>query len=227
MSDNERLFLVLPFRGSRNYLHSTDIYPALLELIRALFGVNAYVDSLTLRSPFACGIQVTFEAPVVSSGSFRVRHGSECIFAWLVETERPITHRNHSDLPDVTSCAISGPGFAHISEPLPKQAPLDVLVSLMKLVSNQVSQGHWWLCQICLDTPLIAVYPLEVRIHRNLGARCLVFNIMQQNQSIGSARFMLENADFWESIRVSTLRASPAAKASSNPSATPPSYRRH
>jgi hypothetical protein len=207
----EQHFLDLPFRGSRNYLHSTDIYPALMELIRAEFGVNAYVDSLTLRSPFACGIQVTFEAPSVSSGSFRVRCNSECTFAWLVETQRPITLRNPSDLPSVTNCAISGPGFALVSEPPPRQAPLDILVSLMKLVSSQVSEGHWWLCQISLDTPLIAVYPLEVRIHRNLGGRCLVFNIMQQNQFIGSARFMLENAIFWESIRVSTLRTFPTA----------------
>jgi hypothetical protein len=213
MLGNEQHFLDLPFRGSRNYLHSTDIYPALMKLIRAQFGINAYVDSLTLRSPFACGIQVTFDAPPLSSGSFRVRHGSEYTFAWLVETERPITHRNHSDLPAVTNCAISGPGFARLSEPPPRQAPLDLLVSLMKLVSSQVSQGHWWLCQISLDTPLIAVYPLEVRIHRNLGARCLVFNIMQHNQSIGSARFMLENANFWESIRVSALRTFPTAKA--------------
>ena len=196
MLGNEQNILDLPFRGSRNYLHSTDIYPALMELIRAPFGINSYVDSLTLRSPLAFRIQVTFEAPSVSSGSFRVRHGSECTLAWLVETEQPITHRNPSDLPDVTNCAISGPGFARLSEPPPRQAPLDLLVSLMKLVSSQVSQGHWWLCQINLDTPLIAIYPLEVRVHRNLGARCLVFNIMQQNQFTGSARFMLENANF-------------------------------
>ena len=213
MLGNEQNILDLPFRGSRNYLHSTDIYPALMKLIRAQFGINAYVDSLTLRSPFACGIQVMFEAPSVSSGSFRVRCGSECTFAWLVETERPIRNRDSSDLPGVTNCAISGPGFARLLEQPPRQAPLDVLVSLMKLVSSQVSQGHWWLCQISLETPLIAVYPLEVRIHQNLGARCLVFNIMQQNQFIGSARFMLENAIFWESIRVSSLRTAPTAEA--------------
>jgi hypothetical protein len=213
MSGNGQHLLDLPFRGARSYLHSTDIYPALMKLTRAEFGVNAFVDSLTLRSPFACGIQVTFEAPSLTSGTFRVRHGSDCTFGWLVETKRPITNRNPTDLPSVTNCAISGPGFARLSEPLPRQAPLDVLVSLMKLVSSQVSRGHWWLCQINLDMPLIAVYPLEVRIHRNLGARCLVFNITQQHQFIGSARFMLENAVFWESIRVSTLRTVPTAEA--------------
>jgi hypothetical protein len=189
----EDLILDLPFKGDRDYLHSTDIFPALMELVRGRFGPQAQVESLTLRRPLRHGIQVLFEPTAVSSGSFRVRHHSECCYGWLVETDRPVTRRTPLDLPVVSAVAVSGQGSARILQPLQGSEALDVVVGLMKLVACQVDPRHWWLSQLNLDAPLTESFPIEVRILQNLGGQFLVLEILQASMTIGSARCMLEH----------------------------------
>ncbi len=190
----ENLILELPFKGARDYLHSTDILPALMELAYDQFGPQTWVSSLTIRRPFRSGIQVTFELPEVSSGSFRVRHGCENIPGWLLETGKPVTRRIPYDTSPLSAAAVSGSGYARILEPLPGFRVLDVLVGLMKLVSAQVNRRQWWLCQLNLDAPLAEIFPVEVRIRNNMGGKFLVYDILQSGAVIGSARVMLEDA---------------------------------
>jgi hypothetical protein len=184
--------LDIPFKGRRTYLHSTDIYPALMEMAHAEFGPQSFIDSLTLRRPFSTSIRATFEPQARTNGSFRVRHSSGYSEGCLLETETAIARRNPRDLPAVSDLVVSGPGFARIEEPPPGYANLDVAVSLMKYLADKVEQRHWWLCQLNFDSPLTD-YPLEVRVHQNLCGTCIVFHVVQRNTVIGSGRFMVDN----------------------------------
>jgi hypothetical protein len=190
----QELILDLPFKGARNYLRFADIVPALIEVVHERFG-GAQVDSVTLRRPFRNEIEVSFEPSLAASGSFRVRHGSESIPGWLLETDRPVTRRVAFDSSPLSAAAISGHGFARILKPVPGHTQFDMLVGLIKLVTDQVDPRHWWLCQLNLDTPLTEALPVEVRILRNLGGLFLVFNIVQRGVSIGSARSILETTN--------------------------------
>jgi hypothetical protein len=194
MVSNSNSLLDLPFKGTRDYLHSTDVLPALIELCHDRFGLQAHVESLTIRRPLGHAILVSFEPSDLSAGSFRVRHGSEITTGWLLETDRPVNGRNPIDVPSVSSSAVSGPGFARLLQPLPNCVIFDLIVGLMKLVLNQVTPGHWWLCQIHLDTPLTEAFPIEVRVRRHIGGQFLVFDIIQADRPIGSARAILDHS---------------------------------
>ena len=63
MSDPQTCKLDLPFKGSRTYLRFADIFPALIELAREHVGLQAQMESLTIRKPFTHVIQVMFEQP--------------------------------------------------------------------------------------------------------------------------------------------------------------------
>lgn len=192
----ENLILELPYKGGREYLHSTDLYPALMEMAHESFGPQAWVDGLTLRRPFRNAIQVSYEHPAASSGSFRIRHDSESVSGWLLETDRPVTRHIPYDTSPLSAAASSGSGYARILEALPGFAVLDMLVSLMKLVSAQVDRRQWWICQLNLDTPLAEIFPVEVRIRNNLAGKFLVYDILQAGIVIGSARGILEDAKY-------------------------------
>jgi hypothetical protein len=188
----QKLALDVPFKGARNYLRFADILPALIEVVHERFGCEAQVASVTLRRPFHNEIEFSFEPSAAASGSFSVRHGSESIPGWLLETDRPVTRRVSFDSFPLSAAAISGPGFARILEPVPEHTQFDIVVGLIKLVTGQVDPRHWWLCQLSLDTPLTNSFPLEVRILHNLGGLFLVFEIVQRGVPIGSARGILE-----------------------------------
>lgn len=194
MPDGRKLILDLPFKGDREYLRFADIFPALADVALDRFGPQAWVDSLTIRRPFKCIIQVSFEPVEVSSGSFRIRNSSQSISGWLLETDRLVTRRIPYDTSPLSAAAVSGSGYARILEALPGFPVLDVLMGLMRLVCAQVDRRHWWLCQLNLDAPLAEIFPVEVRIRHNLGGTFLVYDILQAGTVIGSARVMLEGA---------------------------------
>jgi hypothetical protein len=192
---SEDLQLDLPFKGERKYLHSTDIYPALVDIARNRFGSEAWVDALTLRRPLTNVLQATFETATEFAGTFSLRKGSESIPGWLLDTGRPVTRRVPYDTSPIMAAAISFPGGARIVEPLPGFRMIDMVIGLMRIVINQVDTRRWWLCQLNLETPLAAVSPIQVCIQRNLGGRFLIMKIEQCGVVIGSARGILGNSD--------------------------------
>ena len=68
----------------------------------------------------------------------------------------------------------------------------DVLAGLMKQVGAQVDSHFWWLCQMNLERPLAEVYPLGIQIRHILGGRCIVFDILQADALVGTARFIAD-----------------------------------
>jgi hypothetical protein len=191
--ENEGHLLDLPFKGSRDYLHSTDIFPGLTELVRNRFGSQAWVDSLCIRRPFRNSIFASFAESPSATGSFRVRHHSKTVPGWLIPTNRPVTRRVPFDASEVTASAIIGMGSAKILEPVPGFTEFEIFVALMRELARNVDPGQWWFCQLNLSTPLSDRCPMEVRICRTLGGRFLVYELLQANSCVGSARIMLDN----------------------------------
>lgn len=191
--DSQNIYLDIPFKGSRTYLRFADIFPALIELAWVQFGVDAQVESLTIRKPFTHVIQVLFEQPPLFSATFKIRNGAEEISGWLVETDQPVPERVPLDAAPLTRAIVSGPGFAGVPCAVAGHTAFDVLAGLMKQVGERVDSHFWWLCQMNLATPLTEAYPLGVRVRRNLGERCLVFDIVQADVPIGTARFIADS----------------------------------
>lgn len=188
--------LDLPFKGSRNYLHSTDIYPALVELVREQIGSDAWVSSLCLRRPFRNRILASFENSDAATGSFGIRNESNTITGSLTETRMPVTRRIPFDSSVVTASALLGSDSAEILHPSPGLTPLETFMGLMKLLANEVNPGQWWLCQINLDALISHAYPLKVHVSRNVEGEFLVFQLIQAGSRIGSARSMFDRGTF-------------------------------
>jgi hypothetical protein len=167
-----------------------------MEVAHESIGPQAWVHSLTIRRPFRRIIQVSFDPVEVYSGSFRIRDGGQDIPGWLLETDRQVTRRIPYDTSPLAAAAVSGSDCARILEALPGFPVLDVLVSLMKLVSDKVDRRHWLICQLNLDAPLAEIFPVEVRIRNNLAGKFLVYDILLAGTVIGSARGMLNDVKF-------------------------------
>jgi len=187
--------LDLPFEGSRDYLHSTDIYPALMEVVREHIGSHAWVDSLCLRRPFRNCVLASFENSATATGSFRVRDQSSTIAGSLCESEMPVTRRTPFDSSVAAASAEMEQGSARILHPSPGVPPLKAMVVLMKLLASEVNPGQWWFCQMNLDVPLSDQYPLKVRITRNIGNDFLIYELIQADSPVGSARIMFDRKE--------------------------------
>ncbi|HSS96680.1 MAG TPA: hypothetical protein VLK33_06615 [Terriglobales bacterium] len=176
----------LPFRGNRNYLHSTDLYPALTEFAHQQFSADAFIESLTIRRAASHQPWVSFDISDEAFGSFCIRHSRNKTQGWLIESEAPIASRIPFDEVTAMRAAISGPGFALFKDLPPKYSSFELLIILTKIVSSQEGPGHWWLCRIDLSSPLLNVAPLECRLNRKTAGRFLTFKIRQAGRAIAS-----------------------------------------
>lgn len=177
----------LPFRGNRDYLHSTDLYPALTKFAQEQFPPDAFIDNLTIRRAVSHQVRVNLDGPKGAFGSFRVRHGIGRSKGWLVETDEPIVSRIPFDEITAAQAAIGGPGFACFKKLLPQYSVFELLLVLTKIVSGQQNGAHWWICQIDFHSPLRQIAPLECRLKSKVSNRYLTLGIYQAGQAIGSA----------------------------------------
>jgi len=175
----------LPFRGDRNYLHSTDLYPALTVFAQRQFSPDAFIESLTIRQAVSHQVSISLDGPQDAFGSFRVRYGTTCTKGWLIETDKCVSSRIPFDEATAMQAAVNGPGFALYQKLLPQYSVFELMLILTKIVSSQESQEHWWLCQIEFHSRLREVVPLECRLHRKVLQRYITFQIYQDRQAIG------------------------------------------
>jgi hypothetical protein len=184
----------LHFRGNRDYLHSTDLYPALTEYAQKQFSPEAFVECLTIRQVATHQVRVELDQPEGSFGSFRVRYGTNENKGWLIETGTPISSRIPFDEVTAMREAISGQGFAVFNNLLPQYSEFELVIVLAKMIASQESTEHWWLCRIDLRRPLRRISPLECRLNRKVSNRYLTCNIHQAGQIIGSIHAITDPA---------------------------------
>ncbi len=184
--------LDLPFKGSRNYLHSTNIFSALEKIGSENFDDETFLRSLTLRRQITHAILVVFERPPGAAGSFVIQTRTEQVMGWLVESDLPVSRGVPFDSSPLKAIAVVGDGTVLLDRPVAGHTLIDVVVGLMKKLTEQLpgagGSGQWWLCQLDLEGPLQEVYPIEVRIRRVVGDQCLLVDLMQGGQRIRSIR---------------------------------------
>jgi hypothetical protein len=184
----------LPFRDSRNYLHSTDILLALMDLARDRFSSKAFVNSLMIRRPACHQVQACFDPEASAFASFGIRNGSEHVKGWLVETDERISLRIPFDESPAMSAVVCGPGFACFAEPVQGYTPFEQLVILMRALASQLGPQQWWVSQLNLCSPIVETRALEIRLRGNVLDRFLTGDISQDGHIIGSARGIVKSA---------------------------------
>src|SRR5215472_15350260 len=85
--------LDIPFRGQRNYAHSTDLYAALETLVRRMDTPQTYVNGLTIRKKAHRQVSAHFLPHSDAFGAFSLSMSGQRVEGWLVETTAPITRR--------------------------------------------------------------------------------------------------------------------------------------
>lgn len=176
----------LPFRGNRNYIHSTDLYPALAQYAHKQFSLSAFVECLTIRRPARHQVRVNLDTSAGAFATFCIRHGIEHSKGWLVETDEPVRSRIPFDEAKVEQAVISGPGFARLERLLPSYSTFELILILTKTVAHQENAGHWWICQIDFVGPLHETAPLESKLTRRVSNRYVFTEIYQAGQMIGA-----------------------------------------
>jgi hypothetical protein len=194
--------LEIGYKGSRTYLHGSDIFNALAQVATTVSGdASAYVEQLIFRSFARNGCDVTTERPLgtdrlVGQATFRAPGIEESVSAWILETNRPVTERRPFDEANLLAKVVLNVE-ARSARLLEHSAytPIEELIALTKQLNYAVCpkvNGKWVFGQLDLVEPLTGGYQkLEIHMKSLITGRFSVNDVFVDGRSIGTMRFIV------------------------------------
>jgi hypothetical protein len=149
-----RVALDIPFRGERDYVHSTDLFAALDELAGSFLGPGAYLKTLSLRRQAHHQVAARFQPEPDAFGTFTFAAPEWAVEGWLVENPTPIARRIAFDEAAIAQQAVCGQGRVFLQSPVTGYSPFEQLIVLFKMLCAQSHPGRWLFTSIALERPL-------------------------------------------------------------------------
>ena len=197
----KRIELTFNFRGSRNYLHGTDIYPAILNTVEQEVG-GAISGPVSISFKGFSDTQFdlilfedadTFSKPEASVVYFDVAINNKHVQGWLVQSSRPVIDRTPFDEDAIcVNMALGSDSLMNTSKfDLPA---IDVLIPMTKFMHQSLlpaENSRWILSKLELDRPLTEtdIAGLRINLIQNLGNRLTKSLVTSYDKPIGHIYF--------------------------------------
>lgn len=169
----------LGFKGTRDYLHGTDLYDGTMQALRRVAPDFAHGRVKMVIHEFArrqCDlVYATGAAPCPRPEGARVEFSlSGGVSAWLAETARPVTRRRPYPEHEIAAGSRIDGSTIHAGG-APSFSPIEVLVTLTKELHLALRGRHrrWAFTRLELERPLeeADVAGLQIELLQALGNR--------------------------------------------------------
>lgn len=169
----------LGFKGTRDYVHGTDMYDGTMQALRRVAPGFAHGHLKMVIHEFArrqCDlVYATGGAPCprppAARAEFRLSGG---VTAWLTESDRPVTQRRPYPEHEIAAGSSIAGSTIHAGD-APPSSPIEVLVTLTKELHLALRgrERRWAFTRLELERPLEDgdVADLEVELLQALGDR--------------------------------------------------------
>jgi hypothetical protein len=182
--------LNIPFRGRRDYVHSTDLFAA-LDALAGTFSPGAYPQSLVLRRQARCQVEAHFSPHPAAFGTFVLASPRHTAQGWLVERGSPITRRIAFDETVISSEAVAEPGHVFLPAPVAGYSAFEQMIVLFKMLCAQSRAGAWLFTTLELERPLRDGAALGLTRTQMVLNRLVDADLDQDGQPAGRARMVL------------------------------------
>jgi hypothetical protein len=182
--------LDIPFRGDRDYVHSSDLFAA-LDVLAGTFAPSAYPQRLTLRQPARRQVEVHFSPHREAFGTFALNSSRQTAQGWLVEGTRSITRRIAFDETAISRAAIMEPGRVFLSAPIGGFTAFEQMIVLFKILCAQSRAGTWLFTALELTRPMRSDEALGLTRTQTVLDRLIAADLDQNGQPVGRVQMVL------------------------------------
>lgn len=182
--------LDIPFRGGRDYVHSTDLFAA-LDALAGTFACSAYPQSLVLRRPARHQVEAHFSPHSDAFGTFALALPRRTAQGWLVERGVPITRRIAFNEMVISNAAVAEPGRVFLTAPVSGFSAFEQMIVLFKMLCAQSRAGAWLFTTLELARPLRKGAALGLTRKQTVLDRMVDADLDQDGQPAGRARMVL------------------------------------
>lgn len=197
--------LSLQFKGSRDYLHGTDFYEAIVNAAAAEKGLAETAVKLSIHHLSRRQVSLHWQEgqaarPSDAAVVFRLAApgGAAPVEGWLSETEATVDGRYpYNEDEAVSPALVEGETIAFAQETPYK--PIEILVAMTKRLHYTImpiSAGKWMFTRLDLDRRLRKqdTGALTVRLANRLGQRLTKSEVQVSGRRIGDIYFSVVQA---------------------------------
>jgi hypothetical protein len=189
-----RVLLDVPFRGDRDYVHSTDLFASLNDLAQQFLGLDAYLKTLVLRRRARRQVTAQFRPDATAFGTFTFTARDRIMEGWLVESQMAINRRIVFHEAPIARKATSQEGRVALRSPVPGYSAIEQLIVLLKILCAQCHSGAWLFTSIDLDGPLSQQAALSVTRTQMVLSRMIEASLYQGGHLAGRSQMVLPAA---------------------------------
>ncbi len=183
--------LDIPFRGGRDFVHSTDLFAALDELAGKFLAPRAHLKNLTLRRQAHRQVAAHFLPHPDAFGSFALALPRQTLEGWLVERAAPITRSIAFDEAVISQAAVNEPGRVFLPAPVKGYSGFEQMIVLFKMLCAQIHPGRWMFVGIDLNRALGGETSLAVNRAQTVLGRLVDAYLDQDGETVGRVRMVL------------------------------------
>lgn len=194
--------LTLGYKGSRDYLHGSDFFNALMDITEEITGSSEnFIDQLIFRRYATQICEITNIKPsdsnkVVGQVRYIVPNDKSHMKFWLVETDTPITDRYPFDETIILDeISLDQEKRLVVLPQCSKYTPIEDVIILTKYLNYSISpitNGNWLFGQLDLTEPLTDLYhSLEIQMKNLIKGKFSVNDIFLDGRHIGTIRFIM------------------------------------
>jgi len=185
------------FKGGRDYVHGTDMFNCLEEMIADGLDSKAWITRLIIRNMARtqCAIVIGEKPPagMAANVTFSVSNGGEILPGYLYETGDPVIDNIPYDEDGIVQTA-SIADDTIIQKTKSQYSPIEEIVALKKALSYRLfpdPDGKWVFMRLDLSTPLrdVANSLYSIRLSKILGKRATISDILVDNEPVGQIHF--------------------------------------
>ena len=203
---NQRIVPLYPcFRGSRDYVHGTDMYESLAQLVHSELGlgIERFLMGIHRFSSAQPDIHWFEDRDILArprnaTVDFYVSTGNRTAFGWLVESERKVDCRvEYEENTIAEHCTFSNKSASVLRDP--GYRPIEIAVSMTKMLHIRFlpsATGRWIFTKLELSRMLEAANAATLRVvlRDKLYGRLTRSEIQAEGGTIGSIYFSLVRA---------------------------------
>jgi len=189
-----KVLLDVPFRGDRDYVHSTDLFASLNDLAQQFLGPDAYLKTLVLRRRARRQVTAQFRPDVTAFGTFTFTASDRIMEGWLVESQMAINRRIVFQEAPIARAATSQEGRVALRSPVLGYSAIEQLIVLLKMLCAQCHPGAWLFTSIHLDYPLSEQAALAVSRTQLVLSRMIEASLYQDDNQAGRMHMVLPAA---------------------------------
>ncbi|MGB3500419.1 MAG: hypothetical protein WBA44_02270 [Mesorhizobium sp.] len=183
------------FKGSRVYVHGTDMFNAINGIMAD--GNDGYVSDLSFRRPARKNCELHFDKVemdmCVATGRVRQLSGAEVPF-WITEGDSEVQGRVEYDEDLIVTNAAFDDASVRLDQPT-RFTLIEEIVALTKALSYRLGpdvDGKWLFGQLKLDAPFPSLYTTrEIRRQSFIGNRYSSNEILIDAKPVGQIRFIV------------------------------------